>query len=480
MSYQEGAQVGNAFMNMGRTAMMFGRYHDIQQDRALKLQDRESEERAYKLAGLLANQQAGDEPGGMQQVEGRMPGATGMSNMAVNVPADAKTPEINRGDYSNKEWFKGNSLYQQQRLNDFNIERGKFLLSSEGRKAEAQKIAVRYKKSDDLLNEYKGLKQVGTDKMAMLVVGSKINNLVFPNGFTTEVLTKKDGSFQAKVTNSSGEVELIDLTPENIDNLIAVLDEQVAGFYGKTPQERIELLGNANEMRVRANKQNVFDDMGDEKLQFIAEDGTVYYQFGGNPKRPQIDPQDGSIPPLFYATGVDGKRFSAEEAKGLKLKRRKDVKDKAADEKAALERRGKIATVEKKEAEAIRAKQGVMSDKEKISMNKGMYTAVEKGIETYLENGGDNSKEAVMLEKNRLRADYKSRVDPNYKPDPKSKEMTRKLVVEKTGQTVYFNDAGKAFLDSKGKKPLMGATEQENSRSAMTADGSLRRFNVNR
>jgi len=471
MSYQEGMQIGNMGMNLARTFMMVNQEQGRQEDR-------ETNKKAYELAGILANQQAGGK--GMQQAEGRMSGTAGMPNAAV-MPAASKPP--NRADYDPEVWFKGNSLYQQKQLNDFTIKQKEYVLSAEGRKDEAGKVKQRVMQTNDDFKQYQTLLKSGGDKFERAIIASKIDNRL-PNGRASEIIHGKDGKLQVKITNFSGKSEIVDLNEENIDAMLAQFDKMAASHFGETPQKQFALMASDNEIRREHNKGVLYAAFSNKDAFYEAKDGTDWYLVGAKDRL--YNPETGKIMQPFFTKGInDSDRIpvGSEEAKKLGLKPLPEKARKVAGEKAGLERRGKMADVEKKEADAKRVKEGRKTKKDQIAMNKSMYTAVEKGIKTYRETyGSDVSEEGIMLEENRLRADYKSRVDPDYQPDPKSKEMVRKLVVNKPGpyegQTVYFNAAGKAFLDRQGKKPLMGG-EQEDNRSSRNPDGSLRRFQIN-
>jgi hypothetical protein len=338
MSLQEGAQVGNAFMNMGRTAMMFGRYHDIQQDRALKLEDRKTNEEAYELAGLLAaNQQTGDEPGGgMQQVEGRMPGVTGMSNAAVNMPA---TPKLDLSKYSPEVQFKGRKLFQLEQKRKFETKRDEYDLSDMGRSERASIAAQKTLINNKNINTYLTLKKSNAPLIQQINAAADVVTSM-ANGTTVKVIPGENGALhKVEITGWDNKSEIVELTEDKISELQSQA-EALVNAQAKLPMEDQMMLQGKHALMIRnANTKETDDALDDENIenQYKGKDDKIYARVGNfrDPKTHQFigqvyttgDPNDPLIP-------VD-----SEEVKALGLTPMRDVLRKTTGEKTTLERK---------------------------------------------------------------------------------------------------------------------------------------------
>jgi len=423
MSYQEGMQIGNMGMNLARTFMMVNQEQGRQEDREKKLR---SEANIEKYIPMV---QQGKEP-------------------------DRKAKDFNYTDY-----LSAQTKVQQALNADVGYQNNMLVKEDNQRKANQANL-------DNMLSSGKIYADQG-DPVRAAEILAPIYNFMPDNQEFVRVNPDNRAQWIMKDQRTNEEYTM-DAVPYDQAVVMAQNFSKAYQEVDKTFQEKRRVWNNKAIL-----KRDVWKTPDGKKEVY-------YFTFldkNGAMRETWKDTKTGEV-----VKGFDVRTGQVVES-DLVFRSPEYRKAKAAGEKAGLERRGKMADVEKKEADAKRVKEGRKTKKDQIAMNKSMYTAVEKGIKTYRETyGSDVSEEGIMLEENRLRADYKSRVDPDYQPDPKSKEMVRKLVVNKPGpyegQTVYFNAAGKAFLDRQGKKPLMGG-EQEDNRSSRNPDGSLRRFQIN-
>lgn len=476
MSYQQGAQIGNTLMNFGRTAMMFQDFQGRQEDRAFKLKERESNKKAYELAGLLAKPQTG----GMQQVEGRMPGAAekgGMSNMAINMPEGSNPPGVDSSQYSDKEWVDGHALYQKSQLNDFQIKQKEYDLSDAGRKEKVSKIATRMMVSDDKLRSFQSLKTSGASKINQGRAAAELINLL-PNGINTKVISgsEEEGNFQLKVINWSGEEEIVDINEGNIDPYLAKADQMFAAHFGETPQKRFEITASGEQMRRNRNGEILQEAITDEKALYKDSNGNIWYRVRAG----LTDPQTGDMMPSFYTDGVNSdKRVfeGSDEAKKLNLSPGSEISRKASARKAGLDYRGKMATVEKIETEVKDLKEGRMPRKEQQAHNAKRVVQVDKKMKSWIDvNYNNATPEKQKIQRNIYANEYDMEVLGKEKAQPLIRKRVVRTGTDETGQKVYANASGEMFTDKACTKPYK---EKEN-RNSRLADGSLQRFKINR